>query len=125
MLLGTAFLAYACDLVIKAGRVLGEDVTVYEARKEEVKAAFMRAFVKEDGMLKCDTQPAYVIALQFDMVDDKAAYAAHLAKLVRENGNKLKTGFIGTAYIMDTLSDNGYADVAYSLLLQKEFPSWL
>ena len=125
LLLGTAFLAYACDLVIKAGRVLGEDVTVYEARKEEVKAAFMRAFVKEDGMLKCDTQTAYVIALQFDMVDDKAAYAAHLAKLVRENGNKLKTGFIGTAYIMDTLSDNGYADVAYSLLLQKEFPSWL
>ncbi|MBQ8351179.1 MAG: family 78 glycoside hydrolase catalytic domain [Clostridia bacterium] len=125
LLLGTAFLAYSCDLVIKAGRVLGEDVASYEARKQEVKDAFAREFINEDGMLTCDTQTAYVIALQFDMVDDKATYASHLADLVRENGNKLKTGFIGTAYIMDALSDNGYADVAYSLLLQKEFPSWL
>ena len=125
LLLATAFLAYSCNLVIKAGRVLGEDVTAYEARLKEVKEAFMREFVTANGLLTCDTQTAYVVALQFDMVQDKAACAAHLAELVKGNGNKLKTGFIGTAYMMDALSDNGYADVAYSLLLQKEFPSWL
>ena len=125
LLLATAFLAYSLDLVIKAGRVLDEDITVYEARKQEVKEAFLHEFVTADGLLTCDTQTAYVVALQFDMVHNKATCAAHLAELIKSNGNKLKTGFIGTAYIMDALSDNGYADVAYSLLLQKEFPSWL
>lgn len=125
LLLATAFLAYSCELVAKAGRVLSKDMTIYEERAKEVKAAFRREFVKADGSLTCDTQTAYVVALQFDMVEDKAACAARLAELVRKNGNKLQTGFIGTAYIMDALSDNGYADVAYSLLLQQEFPSWL
>lgn len=125
LLLGTAFLYYASDLVVRAGRVLGEDINLYEKRKEEVKAAFWQTFTKEDGMLTCDTQTAYVVALQFGLAPNQAAYAAHLADMVKQNGNKLKTGFIGTAYIMDALSDNGYTDVAYSLLLQKEFPSWL
>ena len=43
----------------------------------------------------------------------------------KENGNRLKTGFVGTPYLLHMLSENGYADVAYSLLLQEEFPSWL
>lgn len=125
LLLGTAFLYYACDLVIKAGQALEEDVRLYEERKKKVKESFLQSFTQADGMLTCDTQTAYVVALQFDLAPNKKVYAAHLAELVKQNGNKLKTGFIGTAYIMDALSDNGYADVAYSLLLQKEFPSWL
>ena len=124
-LLSTAFLAYACDLLIKAGRVLGRDMSVYEARRAEVGEAFVREFVGEDGMLTSDTQTAYVCALHFGLAPDAAKYADYLANLVKNNGNKLKTGFIGTAFIMDALTDNGYADVAYSLLLQKEFPSWL
>ena len=48
-----------------------------------------------------------------------------IADMVKNNGNKLTTGFLGTPYIMDALSQNGYADVAYSLLLQEEYPSWL
>ena len=35
------------------------------------------------------------------------------------------TGFVGTPYLLRALSDNGYADVAYNLLLQEEYPSWL
>ena len=124
-LLSTAFLAYACDLLIKAGRVLGRDMSVYEARRAEVGETFVREFVGEDGMLTSDTQTAYVCALHFGLAPDAAKYADYLATLVKNNGNKLKTGFIGTAFIMDALTDNGYADVAYSLLLQKEFPSWL
>ncbi len=125
LLLGTAFLAYACDLLIKAGKALGKDMSIYEARRAEVGEAFVREFVGEDGWLTSDTQTAYVCALHFGLAPDAPKYAEYLANLVKNNGNKLKTGFIGTAFIMDALTDNGYADVAYSLLLQKEFPSWL
>lgn len=37
----------------------------------------------------------------------------------------LMTGFIGTAWISKALSDNGYDDVAYNLLQQTSYPSWL
>ncbi|MBO5670068.1 MAG: alfa-L-rhamnosidase, partial [Clostridia bacterium] len=124
-LLATAFLFYACDLLIKAGRVLGRDMAVYEARRREVGETFVQHFVDENGWLTSDTQTAYVCALRFGLAPDVPRYAAHLAELIKNNGNKLKTGFIGTAFIMEALSENGYADVAYSLLLQKEFPSWL
>jgi len=44
---------------------------------------------------------------------------------VKNNGNKLKTGFVGTPYLLHALSENGYADVAFDLLVQEDFPSWL
>ena len=37
----------------------------------------------------------------------------------------LMTGFIGTAWINKALSDNGFNDVAYRLLQQTSYPSWL
>ena len=45
--------------------------------------------------------------------------------MIIENGNRLKTGFVGTPYLLHALSRNGYTELAYDLLLQEEFPSWL
>ncbi|MBP3919792.1 MAG: family 78 glycoside hydrolase catalytic domain [Clostridia bacterium] len=127
LLLGTVFLAYECDLVIKAAKALGrhEDVAAYTERRELVAKAFRDTFIGEDGLLTSDTQTAYVVALHFDLAPDRALFAKHLADKVHANGDRIQTGFIGTAYIMDALTDAGYVDLAYSLLLQKEFPSWL
>ncbi|HOV70270.1 MAG TPA: alpha-L-rhamnosidase C-terminal domain-containing protein, partial [Clostridia bacterium] len=61
----------------------------------------------------------------FDLAPNKKELADDLARMVVENGNKLKTGFLGTPYLLHVLSENGHADVAYSLLLQEEYPSWL
>ncbi len=124
-LLAAAFLVYASGLLVKAGKALGRDMSEYEALNAHVRSVFRETFVGEDGMLTCDTQTAYVCALHFGLAPDKEKYAAHLAEKIHKNGDRLRTGFIGTAYIMDALTDNGYADVAYTLLLQKEFPSWL
>lgn len=38
---------------------------------------------------------------------------------------QLQTGFVGTPYILHTLSEYGYSDLAYSLLLKEDYPSWL
>ena len=59
------------------------------------------------------------------LTDNKKAVADSLVKLIRDNGNKLTTGFVGTPYLLHALSENGYSDVAYDLLLQEDFPSWL
>ncbi len=124
-LLATAFVVYATDLLIKAGTVLGYDMGEYIDFKVMATDVFQKEFVGEDGMLTCDTQTAYVCALAFGIAPDPAKYASHLVDKIHQNGDHIQTGFIGTAYIMDALTDNGYGDVAYTLLLQKDFPSWL
>ena len=66
-----------------------------------------------------------MLALVFGLTDNKAETASSLAGMIRANGNRLQTGFVGTPYLLYALSENGYADVAYELLLQEGYPSWL
>ncbi len=123
-LIATAFYAYSTNLLIQAGHALGKDMGEYEWLYPNIVRAFQEKYIR-DGRPICDTQTAYVLALHFDLVEDKAQFARSLADKIRSNGNKLNTGFLGTAYLLDVLSDNGYAELAYTLLLQEEFPSWL
>ena len=79
------------------------------------------------GRLVSSTQTAYVLALHFDMLPEELRQqaAARLAQNVRDYGNHLTTGFLGTPYLCHVLSRFGYTDVAYRLLLQETYPSWL
>lgn len=51
--------------------------------------------------------------------------AFHLARLIRENGDRLDTGFVSVPYLLDVLVEHGYRDIAYKLLFQEKCPSWL
>ena len=72
-------------------------------------------------------QTANVFALKHGIVqgDRRQATKELLLRSIRENGDCLQTGFLGTSFIMDALSGCGAADVAYTLLLQHKNPSWL
>ncbi|HET6996507.1 MAG TPA: alpha-L-rhamnosidase C-terminal domain-containing protein, partial [Chitinophagaceae bacterium] len=48
-----------------------------------------------------------------------------LVQNIRSYGNHLTTGFLGTPYLCDVLTRFGYPDVAYTLLMQESYPSWL
>ncbi len=124
-LIGTAFFAYSTSLLIKAGKIIGKDITYYEKLYAQIKEAFNKEFIVGEDKLLGDTQTAYVLALHFDLITDKKPFIERLITLIKENGNRLNTGFLGTAYLMPVLSENGYTDIAYTLLLQQEFPSWL
>lgn len=117
--ISSAYYAMSTDILVKSGETLGKDVSEYE----ELYRNIVRRFKEYFPILK--TQTEHVIALCFDLTDNKANTAKALADLVRKNGNRFNTGFVGTPYIMQALSDNGYADVAYDLLLQEKNPSWL
>lgn len=123
-LIATAYFAYSTSLFVKAGKVLGKEMKEYEALHARIREAYIKEFLPE-GTLLCQTQTAHVVTLYFDLCDNKAEIAASLAALIHANGDKLQTGFVGTPYLLHVLSDSGYADLAYTLLLQEEFPSWL
>lgn len=122
-LIATAYYKYSTELFIKAAHALGRDVSEYENIPAEAAAAFRREYM-ENGRVKNATQTACVLALYFDITDDRAATATQLNELVKRAGH-LETGFVGTPYLLHALSDNGYAETAYDLLLRREYPSWL
>lgn len=121
--IATAFAAYSTGLFVKAGKVLGKDMREYETLAENIRAAFRKKFLAK-GRVKENTQTACALALYFDLADDKPAVAAQLNALVKQYGH-LTTGFVGTPYLLHVLTENGYAETAYDLLLREEYPSWL
>ena len=122
-LIATAYYKYSTELFIKAAHALGRDVAEYENIPAEAAKAFRREYM-ENGRVKNATQTACVLALYFDITDDRAATAGQLNELIERAGH-LETGFVGTPYLLHALSDNGYAETAYDLLLRREYPSWL
>lgn len=128
-LIAQTFYAHSTQLLINAAEVLGkqEDAAKYRALLSDIKAAFAKEYMTATGRLVSSTQTAYVLALQFDMLPEelRAACADRLVANIRDYGNHLTTGFLGTPYICHVLTRFGYNDVAYDLLMQENYPSWL
>ena len=128
-LIGTAMFAETARIVGESAALLGfrKEAANYARLSGQVKDAFRKEFVNAQGLLKIKSQTACVLALQFDLLlpGQVSKNAALLVKLIRENGNKLSTGFVGTAWLAQALSKAGYPETAYDLLLQEEYPSWL
>lgn len=127
-LIATAYYAYSSGLLSKIASVLGkeDDAKTYAQLSENIKKAFVYAFVAPSGRMVSHTQTAYSLALAFDILpeDLRPAAAGFLAADVKKMGH-LTTGFVGTPLLCKTLSANGYADLAFMLLNRKEYPSWL
>ena len=119
-LVATAFYAHSTELVCRIGKVLNEDVSRFETLYVQNVNGFKAAY---DGDFR--TQTEHVLALQFHLTDDAEQTAASLAAMIERDGTQLKTGFVGTPYLLHVLSEYGYDDLAYRLLLRTEFPSWL
>jgi alpha-L-rhamnosidase len=92
-----------------------------------VKDAFVTEYTTAGGRLVSGTQTAYVLALNFDMLPEsmRETAAKRLVDNVASYGNHLTTGFLGTPYLCHVLTRFGYTDVAYKLLMQETYPSWL
>jgi len=118
-LLATAYYAYCTGLLAKAYVELGKDSSELDLLYRRIVQAFQTHYPAYHTQTEC------AVALYFGIAADPKATAAQLAELVVANGNRLTTGFIGTPYLLHALSENGYAELAYTLLLQQEHPSWL
>ncbi|MDR2178651.1 MAG: glycoside hydrolase family 78 protein [Treponema sp.] len=124
----TAYLAYGCVLLSSMAKQLGrhDDAAFFAEKAALAKQAYRYVFVK-DGIIDSARQCRYVrpIALGLLSADEQQCAADTLAKNIAANGNKLNTGFLSTPELCRALTDNGHAQTAYDLLLQKECPGWL
>lgn len=125
----TAYSAGDAKIMSQVAAILGkvEDVKKFNKIHDDFKAAFNKAYVNENGIIKGDTQTCYVLALWFDLVDGKMKERAeqYLIERIKQRDWHLSTGFVGTRDLMHVLTKIGRTDVAYRLLFTDTYPSWL
>lgn len=128
-LIAQCFYANSTQLLINAAKALGksEDEAFYSALLKKIKEAYLKEYLTQNGRLVSGTQTAYVLALNFDMLPEelREQAAQRLADNIAAYNIHLTTGFLGTPYLCHVLTRFGHNDLAYSLLLQKTYPSWL
>jgi len=128
-LIGTAYFAYSTHLVALSARALGNTAAAnkYDQLFNQIKQAFDKRYLSPDGHLTGNTQTDYLLALKFDLLPDKMRVAAvkFLVDDIRSKGWHLSTGFLGVSYLLPVLTQTGKVDVAYRLLFQDTYPSWL
>ena len=130
--LAACYWLYDARLMAEMGEAVGkgEDAAWFRASADRALAYIRGRFVEEDGLLlkpMRELQTACVFAIKHGIVEGAARDATKelLVKSIHEHGDCLQTGFLGTSFIMDALTECGAADVAYTLLLQHKNPSWL
>ena len=125
-LLGTAFLAYDAHLMSEIAGALGkqDDAATFAQLFDDTRTAFIRRFITPDGLLIGQQQTGYILALHFNLVPEtlRPTFIAALVKDIEARGLHMSTGFVGTPYICQVLTDAGRLDLAYALLLQKNLP---
>jgi alpha-L-rhamnosidase len=145
VLISTAYWAYDVSLMRQMAHALGEsaDEQKYADEFAHIRTAFDHQFVRSDGFVGLldrkepeagadqdkslpETQTGYVLALHMNLLpmELRPLAARRLVDRIAANGWRLGTGFLGTPYLLEVLSDGGYSDVAYRLLLNVMYPSW-
>ncbi|TCW61448.1 alpha-L-rhamnosidase [Treponema sp. J25] len=128
-LVATAFYAYSVYLLALAAQVLGykTDARRYQALHEAIVRAFQKEFITPNGRLVSPTQTAHILVLVFNLAPEKhrKRILEDLVAILGQSNNHLTTGFLGTPFILKALSEHGRTDLAYKLLLQQDYPSWL
>jgi alpha-L-rhamnosidase len=127
--ISSAYYCYSSRIVAKAAKVLGKEdlAREYEALSEEVREAVRDEYFSKNGRITINTQTAMILSLFMDLVPEgkRERITSDLREKLKKDKNHLKTGFVGTPYICKVLSENGCNDLAYTLLLNKDYPSWL
>ena len=128
--LGVCYYAWDALLMAEMALQIGKeaDSARYAAVYESQKAYFIEKYVNADGTVKLPQQTAALFALKLRLLPDDVAVNAVKCQLMnnfKANGNCLQTGFLGTSILLPTLSEYGLNEMAYTLLLQEQMPSWL
>lgn len=127
-LIGTAMWKGCADAMVDMADATGraDGAQRYRALSQAITTAFNRAYVKADGRVGNESQTGYILALQFDILPPalRQTSADRLAADIVRRGKLLSTGFLGTPYSLDVLSDAGHHALVYDLLLRTAYPSW-
>jgi len=124
----TAFFQHSTQLVARMAEIIGkrDEAAKYGKLADDIRAAFVKAYIDDDTKVKGHTQSAYAIALAFNLVPQKkrAVAAERLVERVRAYKDHISTGFHTTIMLMNELTRAGRSDVAYMLINNRTIPSW-
>ena len=117
--IASVFYYNSAKIVGEVSEILGKDPKKYYTLAEKILSKIRKTFTEYKTQTEC------ALALYFDIATDKKAVSKQLNGMIKANGGKLQTGFVGTPFLLHALSTNGYTETSYDLLLSEEFPSWL
>ena len=104
-----------------------DDYEKYTALAEKIKNAVNNKYLNtETGMYGEGLQTELSVPLQWGIVPEayRQRVADNLAKRVIADNNHIDVGLLGSKAILNALSENGYADLAFTVASQQTYPSW-
>jgi alpha-L-rhamnosidase len=120
-----AFYVRSARLLSEAELLVGDPAAGadYAALADAVAAATWERWADE----ATSTQTGAALALEFEIAPDaeRARVAEALAANVRAENGRISTGFLGTPLVLFALSNAGYHEEAFQMLLRRDAPSWL
>lgn len=125
----TAFHFADATLVSKIATFLGraDDARAFAALAEEIRKAYNAKFFRpatrtyEDGSQMANGFPLF---LGLVPGEHRAAVLESVVKDIAANGTHLTCGVLGTRYVIEALTANGRADVAWAIVTQTTPPCW-
>ncbi|MCR5408471.1 MAG: family 78 glycoside hydrolase catalytic domain, partial [Bacteroidales bacterium] len=129
--LGASYWVLDAEMMKDMAAATGRDAGEFEAMAETAREYIRQNFIGPDGLFKTDIlntmQTPALFALKTEVVEGEAkdAMIARLRENFAAHDGCLQTGFLGTSILMQTLTENGMADIAWDLLFQRKNPSWL
>lgn len=127
--IATAYFAENTRMMAEMAAALGEvdQAAHWAALVPKIREAFVSAYRSPDGSIYTGTQTVYAMALGMDLIADPRQRAETADKFVAKlaaDDYHLKTGFLGTPWLLPALSRIGRDDLAMRLLLNEDYPSW-
>jgi len=127
--ISAAYYYFSTSLLARFAEILGytDDASEYSGLADEIREAFNSRYLdQQTGTYEGGTQTAQLLPVNFSLTpsDLKEAAVQHLYEDVSGRGNHPTTGFLGTKYLLPTLSDYGYHETAWKTAINEEYPSW-
>lgn len=112
-----------------------DDAGEYSELAFQIKNRFNEYFLNENQYAairvssfdKRPNQTSNMLPLFLNMAPEEKKQAVLknlITSVVREHDCHVDTGIIGTKYLLDVLTENGYADIAFKVATQKSYPGW-
>lgn len=127
--IATAYFAENTRMMAEMAAAIGETQQAAEwaALLPKIRAAFNAAYRRPDGSIYMGTQTVYAMTLGMDLISDPAEREQTAARFVEKlaaDRYHLRTGFLGTPWLLPALTRIGRNDLAMRLLLNEDYPSW-
>lgn len=123
----TIYYYMSVDIIVKVGTVLDKDVSEFKVLRNNIKDAIINEYVSGCGALTIDTQSAYLLMLNAQILDTdrEKRVVTDLVHKIRSDRTLLQTGFAGTPLICKILSKYGHHDIAMQIFMHEGYPGWL